>query len=1081
MQRKNIIKNAIIASIMSLAAIGGLSFAYLQASPYKNVEAAVGSYTRNKATYYTSAFSHKVTSSSYGTALLNTLHELMYDSHETYTSYDDLWNITKYTDYDVDNPNNIILLYSRQSVDGTPTASTWNREHVWCKSLSGGLYTSVSASTTNAGTDIHHLRPASTIFNSTRGNTPYGAVSGGTRLGDTDCYYTSNAFEPADYIKGDCARILMYMYTHYSSEISGTSTKSGALSITNIVYTSSGTKQAAWDLLMDWNESDPVDYNEMVRNDKSCYYTGNYNPFIDHPEYARMIWDDESSMQAGICFPSSSLSVSVGSTVSNAASAYGCVSSSGTIEYTSDNKDVATVSATGAITGVSNGVARIKARATINGVSRISYCFVTVGSGYAPKYTLNAEGIVYTPTSASTAIATEQIGSETVSFSNTDTTSKYHTRLTSGKTATMTITNFPKTIKSIKLYMSSNASKGAGSITVTVGGSSYYSKSGSFASIYGSYSQSFVPVDVTNSSASKKTGTIVITISSTENSLYFGKAVVDYTERAIVTSTAITVSPSTLSLTPGEDASLNAKFTPQNTTLQTVTWSSNNTNVASVTSTGLIRAISVGTATITATAKDKQTTKGTATIIVSQTVSGDDSTQDPAVISVSISPSSITLNLAGVKTSTLTASVTVINGANESVTWSSNNNSVATIASNGVVTGVSAGTATITATSTFDSTKKGICNVTVVNGDTISLDKNTLSLAVGQSSTITANASGSVSWATNNSTIATVNNGVVTGVAAGTATITATCGSASATCTVTVTASSESSGTSNYVKINSLDDVLDGYEYIIAAKVDNAYYAMPNVFSGDYISSSTAISVSSNDVITAANGSNYAVKFGVNGTTITISNGTKYLSYGSSSTKLSSATSVVEKAQWTISLVNTNGTFQIVNNNANTRGLIYRSGQYTRFAAYSLSGINGSDYFNLELFRAFTPNDYSTYFLNTVSCDNGVNAPSTANWTLASDKFNLLSAVDQNTLKTVTSNESGSVVEQTAARYDYIIGKYGTSKYVNFMNRTIVSHSNNLGNQVISHNAMLFLVVAATLGTFTFAAWFIHKKKQYDL
>ena len=56
------------------------------------VEASVGSYSRDQSTYYTSAFSHKVTSSSYGTPLLYTLHELMYDSHQTYNTYNDLWD-----------------------------------------------------------------------------------------------------------------------------------------------------------------------------------------------------------------------------------------------------------------------------------------------------------------------------------------------------------------------------------------------------------------------------------------------------------------------------------------------------------------------------------------------------------------------------------------------------------------------------------------------------------------------------------------------------------------------------------------------------------------------------------------------------------------------------------------------------------------------------------------------------------------------------------------------------------------------------------------------------------------------------
>lgn len=638
------IVSKIIGMALGLTLVTGVGFVIGSNSPTK-VEASVGSYSRDQSTYYTSDFAHKVTSSSYGTSLLNTLHELMYDSHGTYNTYNDLWDYTKYTDYDIDNPDNIILVYSRQSIDGTATASSWNREHVWCKSLSGGLYTSVSVTTSNAGTDIHHLRPASTAYNSTRGNTPYGVVAthnSSTQLGDTDCYYTSSVFEPADYIKGDVARILMYMYTHYSNEVSGTATKSGALSITNIVNTSAGTSQAAWDLLMDWNELDPVDYSEMIRNNQACVYTGNFNPFIDHPEYARMIWDDTSSYKAGLSFTTSYKTVNVGSSYTNTAPAVGNVSSSGDITYTSDNPSVATVNSSGQVTGVSNGVARIKARATINGVSKISYHFVKVGSGYTPKYTMNASGIVYTPKSASTARASTTVGSETVSFSNTYTTDKYHTQLTNDKVATLTINNFPKTIKSIILSMHSNESSGSCSINVTVGGSTYKSISTStFASIYGSYTQSYVPVDVTNSSASKKTGTIVITISCSANSIFFEKAIIDYTERSVTQATNITVSPSSRTLVPSEDLELSTSFTPSSTTLQTVTWSSSNTNVATVNKYGLVRAVAIGSATITATAKDGSGATGTTSIMVSNSVDGDEPSDDPTLSSISLNTSNV--------------------------------------------------------------------------------------------------------------------------------------------------------------------------------------------------------------------------------------------------------------------------------------------------------------------------------------------------------------------------------------------------------------------------------------------------------
>jgi len=706
-------KRSILYLGLSLSILFG-SFFVASATHRKeaqNVSASVGAYTtRTQSTYYTTAFTHKVTSSQYGTTLLNTLHELMYDSHESYNTYDELWTYTKESDYDIDNPDNIILLYSRQSVNGAQNANVWNREHVWCQSHA--FY----GTETGAGSDLHHLRPASVNYNSTRSNIPYGIVSShtsATQMGDTDCYYTSTQFEPADYIKGDVARILMYMYTHYSTSVSGTSTKSGTLNITDIVKTNSGTQQAAWDLLMDWNESDPVDYQEMIRNNKCAYLLGNYNPFIDHPEFARMIWDDSSSQQAGLFFQTSYKTVNVGSSYTNTASAWGNVSTSDSAVYTSDNPEIASVdSSTGQVTGVSNGVVRIKARATINGVSKISYHIVVVGSGYTPKDTLNASGIVYTPTSKSSVVASHQISSETVTYKNTYQISQ----ITSGNSATLTITNFPKTISSIILYMHSNDKQGAGSITITVGGSSYKSLSGkTFKEIYGSFTQTFVPVDVTNSSASKKTGTIVITISCSTNSLYFQKAVIDYAERTITQASSISVSPSSITMTPGEDNMLITNFSPSTTTLKTNTWSSSNSSVATVNKYGLVRAIAVGTATITATASDGSGKTGTSTVTVTNSVTP---SGDPTVTGVTVTPSSTSLDVSSNPTTTLTAVVNGTNNPSQTVTWTvptSSPSGCVTVNSSGVVTAVSAGSATVRATSVADTNYYGDCTITVTN------------------------------------------------------------------------------------------------------------------------------------------------------------------------------------------------------------------------------------------------------------------------------------------------------------------------------------------------------------------------------
>ena len=133
------------------------------------------------------------------------------------------------------------------------------------------------------------------------------------------------------------------------------------------------------------------------------------------------------------------------------------------------------------------------------------------------------------------------------------------------------------------------------------------------------------------------------------------------------------------------------------------------------------------------------------------------------------------------------------------MTWESSNKSVATVDANGLVTAVSAGTATITVT-TEDGNKTATCAVTVAAATVpvtgVTLNKTSTSLYVGDTETLTATVEPSdatnknVTWNTSDTSVATVNNGVVTAVSAGTATITVTTadGGFTDTCTVTVTA-----------------------------------------------------------------------------------------------------------------------------------------------------------------------------------------------------------------------------------------------------------------------------------------------------
>ena len=174
---------------------------------------------------------------------------------------------------------------------------------------------------------------------------------------------------------------------------------------------------------------------------------------------------------------------------------------------------------------------------------------------------------------------------------------------------------------------------------------------------------------------------------------------------------SVSVSPSTLTLDiSGETktATLTATVVAVNDAPETVTWSSSNTSVATVND-GVVTAVGTGSATIKATSTFNTNKFGTCVVTVR-----DSSQPVPAVNSVTVSPTTLNLDLNGTRSGTLQVSVDAVNGATDTVTWSSSNTRVATV-NNGVVTAVGKGSATIKATSTYDTTKFGSCSVTVVD------------------------------------------------------------------------------------------------------------------------------------------------------------------------------------------------------------------------------------------------------------------------------------------------------------------------------------------------------------------------------
>ena len=228
----------------------------------------------------------------------------------------------------------------------------------------------------------------------------------------------------------------------------------------------------------------------------------------------------------------------------------------------------------------------------------------------------------------------------------------------------------------------------------------------------------------------------------------------------------VAITPTVATIRVGETQSLSAVVDAINGAGTGVTWSSESPTVVSVSSTGLVTAIAIGTGTIRATSAADTRVSATATITVQ------------AARNISLTPTTVSLG-AG-QTQALQATVQIDPGLPTTVTWRTSAATVATVSAAGVVAGVALGTATITAVSVGDTTLRATATVNVVPiVRAVAVTPITASLFINGtqqlSATVTADAGAAqtVTWRSSNPAAATVSaTGLVTAVGLGSAAIT---------------------------------------------------------------------------------------------------------------------------------------------------------------------------------------------------------------------------------------------------------------------------------------------------------------------
>lgn len=381
---KHILRIALLSTVFAL----GISTVTFLTATHKEVDATqyIGNYSPY--TYsgdYYDGFDFNATGGMNGTLRTELTKKIKPQGFYTYSGggADHLSGVLQDADQDPTNSNNMITFYTRDSIPKTAATVNgkviWNREHVWCQSLSNGNW-----GESQGGTDILHLRPTYASPNSTRNNHKYGDNTNGTAKtyeGKLYGWLEGDFFEPLDCVKGDAARIVMYVWTTYTGW-SGYN----PLNITNVIRD--------YDTLLRWHTLDKPDALEGNRNNYSeTSKQKNRNPFVDHPELAWKIFGDMASSSVkndcmatypangsgqqidptGIELNKDAATVQVGKTTQLRATLEpaGAV---GTVTWTSNNPSIASVDSNGLVTG--NAIGSTTITATVGNYS--DTCTITV-------------------------------------------------------------------------------------------------------------------------------------------------------------------------------------------------------------------------------------------------------------------------------------------------------------------------------------------------------------------------------------------------------------------------------------------------------------------------------------------------------------------------------------------------------------------------------------------------------------------------------------------------------------------------------------------------------------------------------
>ena len=280
-----------------------------------------------------------------GGRLINELQKMSWETHKNWITYSQIQSYyattSDHLSVDAIKEGSKVNQYFYTGKEATGYVSGSNREHVWPCANSAALWTHDKPAAgefnphyvdhtyyVGGGSDLYHVRPCQGDVNTARGNSrfvdfddpeyasrkgqvvEFGENSGKWNiklLGATPVgskYEFASHAEPDDNMKGDIARLVLYVYMHYSERgitPDGSVTKgssktytykfsdmTGSLSLSNIMGYES--EERCKEKLIEWNKLDPVSDVEKLRNKTVSKIQGNRNPFVDYPNLVEQMF-----------------------------------------------------------------------------------------------------------------------------------------------------------------------------------------------------------------------------------------------------------------------------------------------------------------------------------------------------------------------------------------------------------------------------------------------------------------------------------------------------------------------------------------------------------------------------------------------------------------------------------------------------------------------------------------------------------------------------------------------------------------------------------------------------------------------